>query len=158
MMQARTIREQGRHAEVLLVEDDPDHVDLIRMAVEDAGLPMKLHVAGDGEQALSFLRREPPYAAAPRPDFILLDLNMPRMDGYTVMRRIGEDPQLRGLVVIVLTTSADPADVRRMMELRCNSYLVKPVGFDELAEQLSRLADYWIGLAVLQGSPQPHPG
>ncbi|MBE7942408.1 MULTISPECIES: response regulator [Ramlibacter] len=135
---------------VLLVEDDEDHALLMQLGLETAGIDVDLHLARDGEEALAYLRREgPAHAQAPRPDLVLLDINMPRMDGFQVMEAIAADPALRALPVIVTTTSSDPNDVRRMHALRCTAYWVKPLGFDALVAGLRQMFDFWMRLVVL---------
>lgn len=143
------IVELGRTAVILMAEDNDDHALLARMAFDRAGLNANLHVVQDGVQCLQFLRREGPFAAAPVPDLLLLDIHMPRLDGYAVMQEISQDGRLRSLPVIALTTSADGLDVKRMYGLRCSSYIVKPVSFDALVGVVGRLEEFWLRLVVL---------
>lgn len=139
----------GRPAVILIADDDEDHVCLTRMAFEQGRLLVDLHAVADGEECLRFLRKQPPYADTPNVDLLLLDLNMPRMDGYEVMAAITADEALRATPVVVLTTSASHLDVKRMHELRCNSYIVKPVSFDSFVTLVQRMAGYWFKLVVL---------
>jgi chemotaxis family two-component system response regulator Rcp1 len=141
----------ARPAVVLLAEDNPDHAFLTKEAFDDARLRVELHHVETGEDCLAFLRRQGAFANAPRPDLILLDIHMPRMDGYEVMEVINADESLRSLTVIILSTSNDAVDVERMYKLRCNSYMTKPIDFGEFAEQVRKLAGYWFELVVLPG-------
>lgn len=143
-----------REAVVLLVEDNPDHAFLAKESFADAKLRVNLHHVESGDHCMAFLRRQPPYENAPRPDLILLDIHMPRMDGYEVMETIVKDQELRSLVVVVMTTSADALDVERMYALRCNSYVVKPLSFESFTAVIQRLSNYWFDLVVL---PQQGP-
>lgn len=143
------VTEQGRPAVVLVVDDNEDHVYLTRLAFGESRLLVELHEVDNGEKCMQFLRRQGPYADAPRPDFVLLDLHMPRMDGYEVLQAVLADPALRTLPVIVLSTSAESSDVERMHALRCSSYIVKPVDFDEFVGMTRQLAEYWLSLVVL---------
>lgn len=138
-----------RPAEVLLVEDNLSDVILTREGFERCSLKVNLHHVEDGEECLAFLRRQGGHATAPAPDLILLDLNLPRMDGREVLVELVADENLRHLPVVVLSTSASDADVRRMYELRCNSYIVKPVDFEEFQRVVQGIGDYWFGLIVL---------
>lgn len=130
---------------ILLIEDNIADVTLTREAIRESGLLHTFHVAGDGEEALRFLRREGGYAGAERPHLILLDLNMPRKDGRDVMREIraDPDPQLRITPVIVLTTSASEADVCLLYRLGANCYVTKPSTLSEYFETLADIAGLW---------------
>ena len=124
---------------VLVVEDDPDHAFLAMNAIAEAGVPADVHHVADGEKAMSFLHRVGDFVDAPRPDLILLDLNMPRMNGFEVMRGMRADPTLRSLPVVVLSTSADPVDRSTMHDLGCHAFLRKPAGFAELGSLLESI-------------------
>lgn len=152
-MQAIPVSQLGRLATILMAEDNDDHALLARTAFEEARLQVDLHVVEDGIQCMQFLRRQGPFVDAPRPDLLLLDIHMPRLDGYGVMQAILEDPNLRALPVVALTTSADVLDVRRMYELRCNSYVIKPVSFDGLVGVVRGIQDFWLSLVVLPAGP-----
>lgn len=141
----------GRTATVLLAEDNPDHAFLTQEAFADAKLRVELHHVETGDECMAFLRREGPFTQAPRPDLLLLDIHMPRMDGYEVLEAINQDPALRSLTVIVLSTSNDLLDVERMYALRCNSFMTKPVDFRQFQQAVTKLADYWFELVVLPG-------
>jgi len=142
-------RARSRPAVVLLVEDNPDHAFLTEEAFRAARVRLEIHNVTDGAQALRFLRRLPPYEAAPHPDLILLDIHMPRVDGYEVMEEISRDQDLQSSVIVVLTTSSDILDVDRMYALGCTSYITKPVKFSEFDEVVRRLGEYWFELVLL---------
>jgi CheY-like chemotaxis protein len=135
--------------QVLLVEDSPGDVRLTREALRDANLDIQLHVAADGVEAMSFLSREGTHADAPRPDLILLDLNLPRMDGREVLARIKADDELRTIPTIILTTSEAEADIVKSYELRANSYLSKPVQLDRFENLVKSIKDFWLTKAKL---------
>lgn len=141
-MSARALR-------ILHAEDSAADAQLTRLALDEVPHPYDLHHVVDGEQALRFLRREAPYEDAPRPDLVLLDLNMPRMGGQATLEAIKGDPDLRILPVIVLTTSGSPHDVMRSYQAHVNSYLRKPLGFDQLVDLMHRLQRFWLEAAVL---------
>jgi two-component system response regulator len=143
----------GRPGVILLAEDDDNDVELTKLGFERAKFAVQLYHVSNGEDCLAFLRNEGPYADAPRPDIILLDLNMPRMDGIEVMREIRNDERLKHLVVVVLTSSNANEDVLRSYQLRCNSYLVKPVSFESFAKMIQSLGDYWFTLVTLPARP-----
>lgn len=145
--------QQGRDAVVLLVEDNADHAFLTREAFEETQQKVNLLHVDNGEKCLAFLRRQPPYETAHRPDLILLDIHMPRMNGYEVMEAMAHDDTLRGIPVVVLTTSSELADVNRMYQLGCNSYLAKPGDFGVFTAALEQLAGYWFNLVVLPTAP-----
>lgn len=135
--------------EILLVEDNPGDVDLTMEALEEAKLRNSVHVARDGVEALQFLRRQGPHGGAPRPDLILLDLNMPRKDGREVLREIKEDPALKRIPVVVLTTSEAEEDVLDAYEYRANAYIVKPVDFEQFFRTIRSLEDFWLTVVRL---------
>lgn len=139
----------SRPAEVLLVEDNQGDVVLTRESIKRVGLAVNLHHVENGEKCLAFLRKEGGYAAAPAPDLILLDLNMPGMDGREVLAELVGDPQLRYLPVVVLTTSSNEEDIRQMYDLRCSSYIVKPLTFVEFQRVIQVLCEYWLNIVVL---------
>ena len=140
--------------EILLVEDDPGDVLMTREAFADtaaAGRPIgnRLHVVNDGVEALQFLRRQGVHAGAPTPDLVLLDLNLPRMDGREVLAAVKDDAQLRKIPVVVLTTSESEEDVLRSYELHANAYVTKPVDFDRFIEVVRKIDDFYIGVVRL---------
>ena len=138
-----------RAAQVLLVEDNEDEVFLTRRAFRDVIPMLHLHHVDNGQKCMAYLRREPPYSDALMPDLVLLDLNMPVMDGREVLREIIADPSLRHLPVVVLTTSAEEGDIYEMYRLRCSSYVTKPVNFDKFVQLVHQLVDYWLNLVHL---------
>ncbi len=138
-----------RPAQILLAEDNENDAELTRIAFKKSKLPFDRHHVWDGEECMAFLRKQGVHADAPNPDLVLLDLNMPRMDGRAVMTAIVADEALRSIPVVVLTTSADDREVLKMYQLRCSSYIVKPVELQEFLQVAQSLADYWFGLVVL---------
>jgi CheY-like chemotaxis protein len=135
--------------EVLLVEDDPGDVMLIREAFEDHKVVNRLSVVGDGAEAMSFLRREGEHAAAPRPHLVLLDLNLPRMDGTEVLAAIKADPELASIPVVVLTTSQAEEDIVRSYKLHANAYITKPVDFEQFSQVVRQIDEFFIGVVKL---------
>jgi chemotaxis family two-component system response regulator Rcp1 len=134
----------GVPIEVLLVEDSPGDVRLTIEVFREANRAIHLHVATDGAQAMAFLRREGPYAQAPRPDLILLDLNLPKMDGREVLGQIKADASLKTIPTIILTTSQSEADVVKSYELHANCYLSKPVQLDAFESLVKSINDFWL--------------
>ncbi|GAA5436805.1 response regulator [Deinococcus aquaticus] len=139
--------------EILLVEDNPADVMLTREAFEDAHFPHRLHHARDGVDALSFLRREGPHVAAPRPDVVLLDLNMPRMTGLELLDILKLDAELRSIPVIVLTTSRAESDIWRSYNLHANAYIPKPVSIAEFEDVIQTLGNFWFRKVALPHRP-----
>jgi len=139
---------------ILLVEDSPGDVRLTREAFRETNGSVQLHVANDGVEAMSFLRREGANADAPRPDFILLDLNLPRMDGREVLVHIKEDHDLRTIPTIILTTSEADADILKSYELNANAYLKKPVTLEAFDSLVRSINDFWVTKVML---PQRSP-
>jgi chemotaxis family two-component system response regulator Rcp1 len=144
-----TVEARGRAAELLLVEDNYGDVLLTREAFRSARISNNLAVAGDGEQALAMLRREGPYADQVTPDVILLDLNLPRMDGREVLEAIKNDPKLQRIPVIVLTSSKAEIDIVKTYDLGANGYIVKPVTFERLREIVASIETFWFSVVVL---------
>ncbi|HZX33687.1 MAG TPA: response regulator [Rhodocyclaceae bacterium] len=140
---------KARPAEILLVEDNQDDVLLARRGFERAQLPVRLHHVENGEECMAFLRKTGAFAGVPTPDLVLLDLNMPVMDGREVLAEMVADAVLRRLPVVVLTTSADERDVLEMYRYRCSSYIVKPVDFDQFLAAIQTIGRYWFTVAVL---------
>jgi len=141
---------------IVLADDDPDDCVLAREALEESRLANELHIVGDGEDLLAYLRHEGAYAAAnaaPRPGLILLDLNMPRMDGREALREIKADPSLRSIPVVVLTTSRAEEDIYRTYDLGVSSFIAKPVTFEGLVDVMKVLGRYWFEIVELPGSP-----
>jgi CheY-like chemotaxis protein len=142
------IGSEARVINVLLVEDDPGDVLMTREAFEEY-LHNRLDVVSDGSEALSYLRREGRYAGAPRPDLVLLDLNLPRRDGREVLAEIKADDTLRHIPVIVLTTSRADEDVLRSYQLHANAYVTKPVDFDGFVEAIRQIDHFFVSVVQL---------
>lgn len=130
--------------EVLLVEDSPGDVRLTREAFAEANRAIHLHVASDGVEAMAFLERRAPHASSRRPDLILLDLNLPKMDGREVLRRIKADDNLKTIPTIILTTSESEADIMKSYQLHANCFLSKPVQLDEFEGLVKSINDFWL--------------
>lgn len=141
--------EDGAAIEVLLVEDDPGDVLLVREAFEDHKLKNNLHVVEDGVQALAFLRREGEFADAPPTDLVLLDLNLPRKDGREVLAEIKSDEDLRTTPVVVLTTSSADEDILRSYNLHANAYVTKPVDFASFVEVVRKIDNFFVSVIKL---------
>jgi len=135
--------------EVLLVEDDAGDVVMTREALDEGKVLNRLHVVGDGVEALEFLRREGEYADAPRPDLILLDLNLPRRDGRQVLAEVKGDPELRRIPIVVLTTSEAEEDILRSYDLHANAYVTKPVDFDRFVAVIQQIDEFFISVVRL---------
>lgn len=134
---------------VLLVEDNQDDIELTLEALEDSKVRMEIEVVTDGMAAMAFLRREGKYADKPRPDLILLDLNLPKMDGREVLKEIREDEDLTDIPVVVLTTSEDEGDILRAYKLHANCYIAKPVDFNRFTEIIRQVEGFWLQLVKL---------
>ena len=132
------------HITVLLVEDNPGDARLTREAFRETDSSIQLHVASDGEEAMAFLRREGIHAHAPRPDIILLDLNLPKMNGREVLARIKADAGLKSIPTVVLTVSDAEADITKSYQLQANCYLAKPTRLDEFTELVKSINDFWL--------------
>lgn len=137
--------------DVLLVEDDPGDVLMTREAFEDNKLRNRLSVVSDGVSALEFLRKEGEHVDAPTPDLILLDLNLPRMDGREVLQALKADADLRSIPVVVLTTSEAEEDVVRSYSLHANAYVTKPVDFDRFIEVVRQIDEFFVEVVRLPG-------
>jgi len=135
--------------DILLVEDDPGDVLMTREAFAHHKIRNPLHVAEDGVEALRFLNREGPFGDAPRPGLILLDLNLPRKDGRELLGEIKQDPGLRTIPVVVLTTSEAEEDILRSYELHANAYVTKPVDFEKFVEVVRKIDDFWVTVVQL---------
>lgn len=138
--------------ELLLVEDDPGDVLMTREALSDSKLLNNLHVVDNGEQALAFLRRQGEFANAPRPDLMLLDLNLPRLDGREVLAVVKQDPDLSTIPIVVLTTSDAEEDVIRSYQLHANAYVTKPVDFDSFVSVVHQVDEFFLTVVRL---PRP---
>jgi len=145
----KTIAGLDTAIELLLIDDSPGDVRLMREAFRDANPHVQLHVSSDGVEAMAFLRHEPPHQRSPRPDLILLDLNLPKMDGREVLTHIKEDDALKTIPVVILSASGTPGDVAKGYQLHANCYLFKPVQFDEFADLVKSINDFWLVKARL---------
>ncbi len=135
---------------ILLAEDEPADAHLVKTALAECGIQAQLHHARDGQEVLDFLRRQGPrFAAAPRPSLILLDLNMPRMDGHECLAALKLDPLLRAIPVVVLTTSEVERDVHSAYKLGAAGYVTKPLDVEQFIAAIGQLGDYWINLVRL---------
>ena len=142
----------SRPIEILLVEDNPGDVRIAVEALKDCRVPNRLSVTEDGVEAIRFLRGEDVYAGSPRPDLILLDLNLPRKDGHQVLAEIKTDDGLRQIPVIVLTTSENERDISRAYDLNANCYVTKPSGLDQLVGVMQSIHYFWSGVTHLPSS------
>jgi two-component system, chemotaxis family, response regulator Rcp1 len=140
---------RSRPVEILLVEDSPSDTDLTIEALQAGDIPSNLSHVEDGVEAMEFLGRKNSYAAAPRPDLILLDLNLPRKDGREVLSELKSDPELRTIPVVVLTTSKDDRDISRAYQLQANCYITKPVDFKQFVNVLRAIEHFWLEVASL---------
>ena len=139
----------GKPIEIFLVEDNPGDVRLTQEAFKEGKVRNNLSVVEDGLEALAFLRREGKYAGAPRPDLILLDLNLPRKDGRLVLADIKEDPKLRSIPVVILTPSKAEEDIVRTYNLHANCYITKPVDLDQFIRVVRCIEDFWLTIVKL---------
>ncbi len=139
----------GRPIEILLVEDSATDVMLTEEALQHAKMRNNLHVVKDGVEAMAFLRKEGKYTAVPYPDLVLLDLNMPRKDGREVLAEVKADPKLKNIPVVVLTTSQAQEDVLKAYGLHANCYIAKPVDFDQFANVVRAIDQFWFTVVVL---------
>lgn len=135
--------------QILLVEDNPGDVRLTKEALRGARVANELHVVGDGEEAIEFLRQRGNHADAPRPDIVLLDLNLPRIDGVEVLADIKSDPDLAKIPIIVLTSSSAEVDIQRAYELHANCFISKPVDFTEFIGAVRSLEGFWLRIVRL---------
>jgi len=138
-----------RNNSILLVEDNPDDVLITRRALLKGRVKNTLHVVGDGEKAIKFLRKEDEYQKSPTPTLILLDLKMPKLDGFQVLKEIKSDDKLKSIPVIVLTTSDRDKDVEDAYRLGCNSYIVKPVSFENFINTVVKIKEYWLTISQI---------
>ncbi|ELZ25165.1 response regulator [Natrinema limicola] len=140
---------QAEPAQILLVEDNPGDVRLTTEAFEQGQIETDLHVVSDGSEALSFLSRDGEYTDVPRPDLVLLDLNLPGKDGENVLEELKDDPTLRSIPVIVLTSSSADEDIARSYERHANAYLTKPVDPDEFSQTVRAFEQFWFSVVRL---------
>jgi two-component system response regulator len=144
-----TINSVKNRAEVLLVDDNPADIDLTREVLGNCKRHFQVHAVSDGEQAICFLRRHGKYAHEPAADLIVLDLNLPRKDGRSVLSEIKSDPNLAKIPVVIFTTSHANADISRCYELGANCYMTKPGNLADFVAVVQSMADFWLGFASL---------
>ena len=140
-----------KNLELLLVEDNPDEVLLLQEIMAEAAVALELRVVSDGEDALAYLRREGRHAGVARPDLIVLDLHLPGRDGHQVLRAIKGDPEIRGIPVIILSTSQAEEDIRQCYDLQANCYISKPVGLEPFIQVIRALESFWFHTVKLPG-------
>ncbi len=142
---------RSRPVEILLIEDNPGDVRLTEEALKEDKLQAKLHVVMDGQEAMCFLRKEGDFADTPRPDLILLDLNLPKKDGREVLAEIKTDEELKQIPVVVLTTSQAEEDILKAYELNANCYITKPVDLNQFIKVVKSIDDFWFTVVKLPG-------
>lgn len=142
---------RSRPIDLLLVEDNPGDVELTKEALKDGKLHVNLHVATDGVQALAHLRREGGSADVPRPDLVVLDLNLPKLDGREVLEQVKADPELASIPVVVMTSSSAEEDVARSYELHANCFVTKPLDMDQFNKVVRVIDDFWFSVVRLPG-------
>ena len=139
----------GKPIEILMVEHNPHDVELVQKILRDVEVKTNMRIAKDGVEALSFLRREGEYANIPRPDLILLELNLPKKDGREVLEQIKSDRSLKSIPVLVLTTSQDKEDVLLAYSLQANSYITKPIDKDQFVRVIKSIEEFWLSIVKL---------
>jgi chemotaxis family two-component system response regulator Rcp1 len=139
----------SKEVEILLIEDNPGDVLLVKEALLDAKVTNNVHWAKDGVEALAFIQQQPPFADAPRPDLIFLDLNLPRMNGHEVLAFLKEDPRFKRIPVIVLTSSKAESDIARSYDHYANCYVTKPVDLDKFMTVVQSMDHFWIKVVTL---------
>ena len=144
----------GRPADFLLVEDNPGDVRLTQEALKNHKVQNNLHVVTDGEEAMNFLRRQGKHKNAPRPDIVLLDLNLPRKDGREVLAEIKSDPDLKAIPVVIITSSEAEQDIIKSYNLNANCYVTKPVDLDQFIKVVQSVKDFWLTIVKLPGAPR----
>jgi CheY-like chemotaxis protein len=143
----------SRPIEILLIEDNPGDADIAREGLKDSKVKNELHVVADGEEAVAYLRQTGDYEKAPRPDLILLDLNLPRKDGREVLAEVKFDHELKHIPVVVLTSSEQEEDILKCYQLHANCYITKPLTFTEFVEVIKSIESFWF--TVVAFSPAP---
>lgn len=145
------IRASKRPFHILLVEDNVEDIYMTQEAMKESSIPYSLNVVRDGEEAMSYLLRQGKYADIVQPDIILLDLNLPRKNGLEVLKEIKDNPDLRCIPVIALSTSSAQDDIQRACDLKANCYIIKPINFDKFLKVIKSIMDYWLTVAALPG-------
>ena len=146
-----TPSKQGKPIEILLVEDNPGDADLAREALESSKVSNTLHVVVDGVEAMDFLRQKGKYAQVPRPDLVLLDLNLPRKDGREVLAEVKADDDLKRIPVVILTTSKEEEDILKAYDLHANCYIAKPIDLNQFLKVVGAIEDFWLTIVKLPG-------
>jgi chemotaxis family two-component system response regulator Rcp1 len=139
----------GKPIDILLVEDNPGDADLAREVLENSKVHLTLHVVGDGEAAMAFLRRTGKYAGVPRPDLVLLDLNLPKKDGREVIAEVKSDEDLKRIPVVILTTSKAEEDILKSYNLHANCYVTKPIDLNEFVKVVAAIEEFWFTIVKL---------
>ncbi|HEX3014290.1 MAG TPA: response regulator [Methanobacterium sp.] len=147
--QDTTVDQTARQIEILLVEDNEGDVGLVEEVFQEAKIRNNLNVAEDGEEAMLFLRKEGKFSDVPSPDIILLDLNLPGKDGREVLKEIKEDDKLKRIPVVILTTSKAEEDILKSYDLHANSYITKPVDFDQFLKVIKSIENFWLDIVKL---------
>ncbi len=147
--QDTTVDQTARQIEILLVEDNEGDVGLVEEVFQEAKIRNNLNIAEDGEEAMLFLRKEGKFSDVPSPDIILLDLNLPGKDGREVLKEIKEDNELKRIPVVILTTSKAEEDVLKSYNLHANSYITKPVDFDQFLKVIKSIENFWLDIVKL---------
>ncbi|HEY1189670.1 MAG TPA: response regulator [Gemmata sp.] len=142
----------NRPVEILLVEDNPADIELAREGLAEGKVRNNLHVVTDGEQAMAFLRRREPYAGAPRPDVVLLDLNLPRKDGREVLEEVKGDERLKTIPVVIMTSSRQEEDILRSYRLHANCYITKPLRLQQFLDVVRGIEHFWLTIVTLPGA------
>lgn len=132
---------------ILLVEDNPDDIIITKRALQKGKVNNRLYIVHDGEEALQFLKRTGPYEDAPKPALILLDLKMPKVNGFEVLEEIKQDKDLKSIPIIMLTTSAREIDIEKAYQLGCNNYIIKPVSFENFIQTVIKMKEYWLNIS-----------
>lgn len=143
------MEKMGRAVQMLLVEDNPGDIRLTEETLRDAKVMVNLHVVGDGVEAMAFLRKESKHANAPRPDLVLLDLNLPKKDGREVLAEMKQDPDLRRIPVVILTISNGQEDILKSYNLHANAYVTKPLNLEQFAKIVKAIEDFWFTVVKL---------
>lgn len=143
------MKNAGRQIEILLAEDNEGDIFLTRKAFEKAKIVNNLHIAKDGEVAMEMLRKSGNYSATPRPDLVLLDINMPKIDGKQVLQEMKNDEDLRRIPVVILTSSSAEQDVLKSYNLHANSYIIKPLDLNKFYDVVSVIENFWFSVVVL---------
>ena len=143
------MEKMGRPVQMLLVEDNLGDIRLTKETLRDAKVMVNLHVVGDGVEAMAFLRKESKHANAPRPDLVLLDLNLPKKDGREVLAEMKQDPDLRRIPVVILTISNGQEDILKSYNLHANAYVTKPLNLEQFAKIVKAIEDFWFTVVKL---------